>query len=71
MNLSELFNIAGKTVVVSGATGYFGRTITEALDGLGANVVAMARSERVLELIETRGLKTPLRSSSISTTARR
>ena len=53
----ELFNIAGKTVVVSEATGYFGRTITEALDGLGANVVAMAHSERVLELIETRGLK--------------
>jgi gluconate 5-dehydrogenase len=57
MSLFHYFNIAEKTIVISGATGYFGRTMTEAFDQLGAKVIALARSNRIHDLIESRNLK--------------
>lgn len=45
---SELFSVAGKTVVLTGASGFLGRTFARALLTNGARVVALGRSERLL-----------------------
>lgn len=49
MNLqaASLFSLDGKTVVLTGATGYLGRTMGRALLTNGARLVAMGRSERL------------------------
>jgi NAD(P)-dependent dehydrogenase (short-subunit alcohol dehydrogenase family) len=44
---SELFSVAGKTVVLTGASGFLGRTFVRALLANGARVVALGRSERL------------------------
>jgi len=43
--ISDLFDLAGKTAVVTGASYGLGVTFAEALAGQGANVVLAARSE--------------------------
>lgn len=45
---SELFSLEGKTVVLTGASGFLGRTFAQALLANGARVVALGRSERLL-----------------------
>jgi NAD(P)-dependent dehydrogenase (short-subunit alcohol dehydrogenase family) len=45
---SELFSVAGKTVVLTGASGFLGRTFVRTLLANGARVVAIGRSERLM-----------------------
>ena len=45
---SELFSVSGKTVVLTGASGFLGRTFARALLINGARLVALGRSERLL-----------------------
>lgn len=47
LKLSSLFSIEGKTVVLTGASGFLGRTFCLALLANGARVVALGRSERL------------------------
>lgn len=44
---SNLFSVAGKTAVLTGASGFLGRTFTRTLLANGARVVALGRSERL------------------------
>ena len=44
---SELFSLQGRTVLLTGASGYLGRTFARALLANGARVVAFGRSERL------------------------
>ncbi|MFZ0744941.1 MAG: SDR family oxidoreductase, partial [Terracidiphilus sp.] len=45
---ANLFSVAGKTAVLTGASGFLGRTFVRALLANGARVVALGRSERLL-----------------------
>ena len=49
MNLaaSELFSLAGKTVLLTGASGYLGRTMVRGLLSNGARVIGLGRSDRL------------------------
>jgi len=49
----ELFSVAGKTVVLTGASGFLGRTFVRALLVNGARVVALGRSERLMREAES------------------
>src|ERR1051326_8354285 len=49
MNISELFSLRGKTVIVTGASHGLGVTFAEALASQGANVVLAARSKDKLD----------------------
>jgi gluconate 5-dehydrogenase len=44
---ANLFSVAGKTVVLTGASGFLGRTFVRTLLANGARVVALGRSERL------------------------
>ena len=44
---STLFSVAGKTAVLTGASGFLGRTFVRTLLSNGARVVALGRSERL------------------------
>jgi len=48
----DLFSVEGKTVVLTGASGYLGRTIALALLSNGARVVALGRSQRLRTLCQ-------------------
>jgi gluconate 5-dehydrogenase len=50
LEASELFSLEGKTVLLTGAGGFLGRTMTRALLQNGATVVALARSARLESL---------------------
>jgi gluconate 5-dehydrogenase len=47
LKLDSLFSLTGKTVVLTGASGFLGRTFCHALLANGARVVALGRSERL------------------------
>ncbi|MGC2476944.1 MAG: SDR family oxidoreductase [Candidatus Sulfotelmatobacter sp.] len=49
---SELFSVIGKTVVLTGASGFLGRTFVRTLLTNGARVVAIGRSERLMREAE-------------------
>ncbi len=49
---SELFSVEGKTVVLTGASGFLGRTFVRTLLTNGARVVAIGRSERLMREAE-------------------
>lgn len=49
---SELFSVQGKTVVLTGASGFLGRTFARTLLTNGARVVAIGRSERLMREAE-------------------
>lgn len=53
MNLAatDLFSLRGKTAVLTGASGYLGRTMARALLANGARVIALGRSERLREQV--------------------
>lgn len=61
---SELFSVRGKTVVLTGASGFLGRTFARALLANGARVVALGRSERLLR--ECEGWSSEFGPASIS-----
>ena len=47
LRLTTLFNLEGKTAVLTGASGFLGRTFALALLANGARVVALGRSDRL------------------------
>ena len=49
---SNLFSVAGKTAVLTGASGFLGRTFVRTLLANDARVVALGRSERLLREAE-------------------
>ena len=61
---SELFSVTGKTVVITGASGFLGRTFVRALLANGARVVAIGRSERLMR--EAEGWSAEFGSESVS-----
>lgn len=50
--LDEIFNIAGKTVLITGATGFIGGYIAKNFLEVGANVILMGRSAKLLEQVK-------------------
>jgi NAD(P)-dependent dehydrogenase (short-subunit alcohol dehydrogenase family) len=61
---SELFSVSGKTVVITGASGFLGRTFVRTLLANGARVVAIGRSERLTQ--EAKGWSEEFGSDSVS-----
>jgi NAD(P)-dependent dehydrogenase (short-subunit alcohol dehydrogenase family) len=49
LKISRLFSLEAKTVVLTGASGFLGRTFVRALLENGARVIALGRSERILQ----------------------
>src|SRR5580704_12600034 len=52
VKIDSLFSLEGKTAVLTGASGFLGRTFAMALLANGARVVALGRSTRLLEEAE-------------------
>ncbi len=52
LKLSSLFSLEGKTAVLTGASGFLGRTFAMALLANGARLVALGRSTRLLQEAE-------------------
>jgi NAD(P)-dependent dehydrogenase (short-subunit alcohol dehydrogenase family) len=53
LNSSNVFSVAGKTVVLTGASGFLGRTFARTLLANGARVVALGRSDRLMRESES------------------
>lgn len=53
LTCSAVFSVRGKTAVVTGASGFLGRTFVRALLMNGARVVALGRSARLLREVES------------------
>jgi NAD(P)-dependent dehydrogenase (short-subunit alcohol dehydrogenase family) len=64
LSTSTLFSVAGKTAVVTGASGFLGRTFVRTLLANGARVVVLGRSERLER--ETEGWEREFGKDSIS-----
>lgn len=65
LSVSSLFSVAGKTVVLTGASGFLGRTFVRALLENGARVIALGRSERLIAEAETWSNQFGARSISV------
>lgn len=52
MKMNDLFTVKGKSVLLTGASGFLGRTMSETLLENGAKVLAMGRSDRLTDLVE-------------------
>jgi len=52
LKASSLFSVEGKTVFLTGASGFLGRTFANALLQNGATVIAVGRSERLVHACE-------------------
>jgi gluconate 5-dehydrogenase len=62
-SIESLFSLRGKTAIITGATGYLGRTFSEALLLGGAAVILIGRGEKLIDLSET--LKSKYGDSSV------
>jgi NAD(P)-dependent dehydrogenase (short-subunit alcohol dehydrogenase family) len=60
--VNELFDLSGKTALITGASGWLGRAFAEALAEAGANVVATSRDEATAKAIAA---KLPTASGNI------
>jgi shikimate 5-dehydrogenase len=60
--VNELFDLSGKTALITGASGWLGRAFAEALAEAGANVVATSRDETTAKAIAA---KLPTASGNI------
>jgi NAD(P)-dependent dehydrogenase (short-subunit alcohol dehydrogenase family) len=60
----SLFGLEGRIAFLSGATGWLGRSMAEALAGAGAHVILNARNQKNLEVLATELAK---RDASVST----
>jgi len=49
--LADIFNIAGRGVLITGASGFFGRYMARTFLEVGANVILLSRSDRLLQQI--------------------
>jgi len=49
--LKQIFNISNKCVLITGATGFFGRYISKAFLEVGAKVVLLGRSNALSEQV--------------------
>lgn len=49
LDARDLFSLEGRTAVLTGASGFLGRTIAETLLSNGARLIALGRSERLLD----------------------
>lgn len=63
-DIRHLFDLKGRTAIVTGASSGIGRTIAEALAGAGARIVAVARREPALDEVVR-----SLRESGVQTEA--
>jgi gluconate 5-dehydrogenase len=52
LDAASLFSLEGKTAVLTGATGFLGRTMARALLANGARLIALGRSDRIDPLTE-------------------
>jgi NAD(P)-dependent dehydrogenase (short-subunit alcohol dehydrogenase family) len=52
LQAGSLFSLEGRTALLTGATGFLGRTFAETLLSNGARLVAIARSDRISQLAE-------------------
>lgn len=52
LDSASLFSLEGKTAVLTGATGFLGRTMARALLANGARLIALGRSDRLSSLVE-------------------
>ena len=50
-NPLSMYDVAGKTAIVTGASGAFGRGISLTLGALGANLILASGSEKELEKV--------------------
>lgn len=50
--LEELFNVEGKTILITGATGFFGRYMARAFLEVGSKVVLLGRDEKLSKQTE-------------------
>ena len=48
LSVSNLFSLEGKTVVLTGASGYLGRTFSRAILENGGRLIALGRSDRLI-----------------------
>lgn len=49
LSANKLFSLNGKTIVLTGASGYLGRTLSRAVLQNGGRLIALGRSERLIE----------------------
>lgn len=50
--LKKIFNISDKTILITGASGFFGRYIVKTFLDVDANVILLSRSQRILDQIK-------------------
>ncbi len=48
LSVSNLFSLKGKTIILTGASGYLGRTFSRAILENGGNLIALGRSDRLI-----------------------
>ena len=50
--MNSIFSLEGKTAIITGASGFLGRTMSKALAQNGAKVIALGRSSKLVDFIK-------------------